>query len=72
MLFFEILKFIIYSCIIVLISKYALVETIRKLAESLQIKPKTVGNITGFSTSVPEFLTITTSSLRGLSRSKYL
>ena len=72
MLFFEILKFIIYSCIIVLISKYALVETIRKLAESLQIKSKTVGDITGFSTSVPEFLTITTSSLRGLSRSKYL
>ena len=63
----KIVKFIIYSALIVLISKYILVTTLRKLAESLKLKPKTVGNIAGYATSIPELLTITTSSLRGLS-----
>lgn len=63
----EIIKFIIYSGLIVIISKYILVSTLRKLAESLNLKAKTVGDIAGYATSVPEFLTITTSSLRGLS-----
>lgn len=62
----EIIKFIIYSALIVLISKYILVTTLRKLAESLKLKPKTVGNIAGYATSIPELLTITTASLRGL------
>ena len=65
-MFLEIIKFIIYSALIVLISKYILVTTLRKLAESLKLKPKTVGNIAGYATSIPELLTITTSSLRGL------
>ena len=60
-MFIEIIKFIIYSGLIVLISKYILVTTLRKLA-----KAKTVGDIAGYATSVPELLTITTSSLRGL------
>ena len=62
----EIIKFIFYSGLIVLISKYILVTTLRKLAESLNLKAKTVGDIAGYATSVPELLTITTSSLRGL------
>lgn len=62
----EIIKFTIYSILIVLISKYILVSTLRKLAESLNLKGKTVGDVAGYATSVPEFLTITTSSLRGL------
>lgn len=62
----EIIKFIIYSGLIVLISKYILVTTLRKLAEALNLKAKTVGDIAGYATSVPELLTITTSSLRGL------
>ena len=62
----EIIKFIFYSVLIVLISKYILVTTLRKLAESLNLKAKTVGDIAGYATSVPELLTITTSSLRGL------
>lgn len=62
----EIIKFIVYSILIVAISKYILVTTLRKLAESLNLKAKTVGDIAGYATSVPEFLTITTSSLRGL------
>ncbi len=63
----EIIKFIIYSILIVIISKYILVSTLRKLAENLNLKAKTVGDIAGYATSVPEFLTITTSSIRGLS-----
>lgn len=65
-MFLEIIKFIIYSGLIVVISKYILVSTLRKLAESLNLKAKTVGDVAGYATSVPEFLTITTSSLRGL------
>ena len=38
----EIVKFIIYSGLIVIISKYILVKTLRKLAESLNLKAKTV------------------------------
>lgn len=62
----EFLKFIIYSAAIVLISKYILVVTLRKLAESLSLKPKTVGNIAGIATSMPELLTIAFSSFNGL------
>ena len=62
----ETIKFIVYSGLIVLISKYILVTTLRKLAEALDLKAKTVGDIAGYATSVPELLTITTSSIRGL------
>ena len=37
----ELLKFILYSVLIVIIAKYILVVTLRKLAESLNLKPKT-------------------------------
>lgn len=63
---FEFLKFIIYSGLIVLISKFVLVTTLRKLAESMQLKSKTVGNIAGIATSIPELLTVTISSANGL------
>lgn len=63
---FEILKFIIYSTLIVLISKYILVKLLRKLAENLNLKPKTVGDIAGYATSMPELLTIIISSAKGL------
>ena len=72
MLFLEIVKFIIYSGLIVVISKYVLVKTLRALAEYLDFKAKTVGEIAGVTTSVPEFLTVTTSSVRGLARNKYI
>ena len=65
-MFYEFMKFIIYSGLIVLISKYILVKTLRKLAENLNLKPKTVGDVAGYATSVPELLTISTSRLRGL------
>lgn len=65
-MFLEIIKFILYSGLIVLISKYILVSTLRKLAENLNLKPKTVGNVAGYATSMPELLTISISSVNGL------
>ena len=65
-MFVEVIKFIVYSGLIVLISKYILVSTLRKLAESLNLKPKTVGDVAGYATSMPELLTIGASSLNGL------
>ena len=62
----EIIKFILFAFLIVLISKNILVITLRKLAETLSLNAKTVGDIAGAATSVPEFLSITTSSTRGL------
>ena len=71
-LLFEILKFIIYSGLIVIISKYILVITLRKLAETLNFKAKTVGDIAGAATSMPELLTVMTASIKGLARDKYI
>lgn len=62
----EAVKFIIYCSAIVLISKYVLVGAIRKLATHLKLKSKTVGNIAGYATSVPELLTVAASSINGL------
>ena len=72
MLLLEIIKFIIYSGLIVIISKYVLVKALRALAEHLDFKAKTVGQIAGIATSVPEFLTVTTASVRGFARCKYI
>lgn len=62
----ELIKFFIYSSVIVLISKYVMVSTLRKLAEALNLKAKTVGNVAGYATSIPELLTIVVSSFSGL------
>ena len=62
----ELLKFIVYSLLLVGISKYVLVKVLRKLAESLNLKPHTVGNIAGMATSMPEFLSVTFASMSGL------
>ena len=62
----EIIKFFIYAILIVIISKYMLVKALRKLAENLKLKPRTIGNIAGIATSIPELLTVTISSFRGL------
>ena len=63
---FEITKFFIYSIFIVIISKYILVKALRKLAENLNLKPRVIGDIAGIATSIPEFLTVTVSSFKGL------
>ena len=63
----EIIKFFIYSALIVLISKFLLVKTLERMADILKLKATVIGNITGFATSIPELLTITIASLKGLS-----
>ena len=62
----EIGRFFIYSILIVVISKYMLVKALRKLAENLKLNPRTIGNIAGIATSIPELLTVTISSFRRL------
>ena len=62
----EFLKFIVYSSLIVLISKFLLVRILRNLAENLNLRANIVGNIAGIATSIPEFLTVTISSFAGL------
>ena len=65
-LLWEVVQFVFFSGLIVLISKNILVKTLRNLAENLNLKPKTVGDIAGVATSVPELLTICASSFNGL------
>lgn len=62
----EIGKFFLYAIFIVIVSKVILVKSLRKLAENLQLKSRVIGNIAGVATSIPELLTVTISSFRGL------
>lgn len=62
----EIVKFIVYSMVIVLVSKYALVKILRKIGEILNLKSKVIGNIAGITTSIPELLTVSFSAFIGL------
>lgn len=71
-LFWEIVLFIFYSLLIVGISKYVLVAVLRKLAESLSLKAKTVGNIAGIATSMPEFLSVSFAASARADWDKYL
>ena len=43
-----------------------MVSTLRKLGEVLNLKAKTIGNVAGYATSVPELLTVLVSSFSGL------
>ena len=65
-LLWEMVLFVFYSFMIVLISKYILVPVIRRLAESVNLKAKTVGNLAGIATSVPELLSVSFASVAGL------
>ena len=64
-MFIELVKFFILSILIVLIAKYVLVKVLRNLAQILNLKPKTVGNIAGIATSIPELLTVSFSAFTG-------
>ena len=66
MFLLESIKFILFSTFIILISKYILSRYLRKFAEALNLNAKTIGNIAGIATSIPELLTITISTIRGL------
>lgn len=65
-LLWEMILFIVYSLIIVSISKYILVPVLRKLAQSINLKAKTVGNLAGVATSVPELLSVSFAAATGL------
>ena len=62
----EFFKFMVYSLLIVLIAKYILVKLLRNLAESMTLSSRTVGNVAGIATSIPEFLTVSFSAFTGL------
>ena len=64
--FIEFIKLAIYIILIIIISKYMLVKLLRNIAETLNLKAKTVGNIAGFATSIPELFTVTLASISGL------
>lgn len=63
---FEFIKFLFFSMLIVLVSKYLLVALLRKLSIALNLRAKTVGEIAGMATSIPELLTVGVSSFSGL------
>lgn len=65
-LLIELIQFLFYSLLIVAISKYILVPVLRKLAEGLNLKAKTIGNIAGLATSMPEFLSVSFAATAGL------
>ena len=65
-MFIEFIKLAIYIILIIVISKYMLVKLLRNIAETLNLKAKTVGNIAGFATSIPELFTVTLASVSGL------
>ena len=64
-IFIEIIKFLLYSFAIVIVSKYLLVPTLRKLSELFNLGPKAAGNIAGIATSVPELLTVSFAAYAG-------
>lgn len=65
-MFLKLIKFLIYSILIVLISKYILVRLLRSFALNLNLSSKAVGNIAGIATSIPELLTVSFSAFAGL------
>ncbi len=62
----EFIQFIIFSTLIVVISKYLLVTVLRKLSKQLKLNSRATGNIAGIATSVPELLTVSFSAFTGL------
>lgn len=65
-LIFNLLKFIVYSTLIIIIAKNALVRVIRKLATALNLDSKVVGNIAGIATSMPELISVFFTSIQGM------
>lgn len=62
----EFIKLVICSILIVFISKYILANNLRNLANVIELKPKTIGNVSGMATSIPELLTTTVSGFKAL------
>lgn len=62
----ELIKFIICSILIVIISKHILSRALRSLAIGIKLKPKTIGNLAGIATSIPELLSVMIAGVNGL------
>lgn len=62
----EIIQMLVQVLLIVLISKFLLINLLRALSKTLNLSAKSAGNITGIATSVPELLTVSFSAFSGL------
>lgn len=61
----ELFNFLFWASLIIIISKFFLVKVLRELGKALNLRAKTIGNITGIATSIPEFLTVSISAITG-------
>lgn len=59
-------QFIIYSILIVIVTKNFLIKALRKLASALDLEAKTVGDISGIATSMPEVISVFFTALQGM------
>ena len=59
-------EFIIYSILIVLVTKNFLIKVLRQLASALDLEAQTVGDISGVATSMPEIISVFFTSLQGM------
>lgn len=62
----EFIKFIIFSLLIVVLSKYLLVPALNNISKGMLLEARKAGNIAGIATSIPELLTVTFSAIAGL------
>ncbi len=65
-LILKLIEFIVYSILIVLVTKYFLIKALRKLASALDLDSKIVGDIAGIATSMPELISVFFTSLQGM------
>ena len=63
---FKLIEFIIYSMLVVLITKNFLIKILRTLANTFNLDSKVVGDITGFATSMPELISVCFTALAGM------
>ena len=59
-------EFIIYSILIVWVTKKFLIKVLRQLASALDLEAQTVGDISGVATSMPEIISVFFTSLQGM------
>lgn len=59
-------EFIVYSILIVIVTKSFLIKALRKLASALDLEAKTVGDISGVATSMPEIISVFFTALQGM------
>ena len=62
----KLVEFVIYSILIVFITKNFLIKILRTLAGVLDLDSKVVGDITGFATSMPELISVFFTALEGM------